>query len=186
MCIHFAGNDVSHATINTLRPRQHGRHFPDDIFRCILLNENIWIAINISLSFVPKGPIDNIPALVQIMAWRRSGDKPLSGPMMLSLLTHICVIRPQWTNITVYLIKKWVSCICFAMVATCFDGFMWSIYSCHSGMLHVDWITRKLGKQKVKKKIAISNHDTVWTASATLVIHFLTHFQLETIKFRFW
>ena len=39
------------------------------------------------------------PALVQIMAWRRSGDKPLSEPMMVSLLTHICVTRPQWVNI---------------------------------------------------------------------------------------
>ena len=54
----------------------------DDIFNCIFLNKNIWIAIKISLKFVPKGLIDNIPALVQIMAWRRSGAKPLSGPMM--------------------------------------------------------------------------------------------------------
>ena len=80
----------------TLRPRQDGCHFPDDIFRFIFLNENIRIAINISLSFVPKGRIDNIPASVQIMAWRRSGDKPLSEPMMVSLLTHICGTRPQW------------------------------------------------------------------------------------------
>ena len=64
--------------VNTLRPRQNGRHFTDDIF----LNENIWISIKISLKFVPKGPINNIPALVQIMAWRRPGDKPLSEPMM--------------------------------------------------------------------------------------------------------
>ena len=84
--------------VNTLRPRQDGCYFPDDIFRCIFLNENIWIAINISLSFVPKGPIDNISALVQIMAWRWSGDKPLSEPMMVSLLTHICVTQPQWVN----------------------------------------------------------------------------------------
>ena len=70
--------------INSLRPRPNRRHFPDDIFRCIFLNENIRIAINISLSFVPKGPIDNILALVQIMAWRLSGDKPLSEPMMVS------------------------------------------------------------------------------------------------------
>ena len=86
-------------TFNTLKPSQDGRHFPDDIFRCIVLNENTWIAINISLSFVPKGPIDNIPALVQIMAWRRSGDKPLSEPMMVSLPTHICVTGPPWVNI---------------------------------------------------------------------------------------
>ena len=45
-------------------------------------NENVWIAINISPKFVHKGQINNIPALVQIMAWRRSGDKPLSEPMM--------------------------------------------------------------------------------------------------------
>ena len=84
--------------INTLRPSQHGRHFPDDIFKCILLNANAWISIKISLKLVPKGPINNIPALVQIMAWRRSGDKPLSEPMMVRLLTHICVTQPQWVN----------------------------------------------------------------------------------------
>ena len=42
--------------------------------------------------------MDNIPALVQIMAWRRLGDKPLSEPMMVSLPTHICVTRPQCDN----------------------------------------------------------------------------------------
>ena len=82
----------------TLRPRQNGRHFADDIFKCIFLNENVWIPIEISLKFVPKGPITNIPALVQIMAWRRPGDKPLSEPMMVSLATHICVTRPQWVK----------------------------------------------------------------------------------------
>ena len=85
-------------TLNTLRPRQNGRHFADDIFKRIFLNENILIPIEISLKFVPKGPINNIPALVQIMAWRRPGDKPLSEPMMVNLTTHICVTRPQWVN----------------------------------------------------------------------------------------
>ena len=83
---------------NTLRQRQDGQPFPDDIFKCIFLNENVWISIKISLKFVPKGPIGNIPALVQIMAWRRPGDKPLSEPMMVNLLTHICITRPQWVN----------------------------------------------------------------------------------------
>ena len=86
------------SSINTLRPRQHGRHFPDNIFKCIFLNENVWTSIQISLKFVPKGPIDNIPALVQIMAWCRPGNKPLSEPMLIILLTHICVDRPQWVN----------------------------------------------------------------------------------------
>ena len=84
--------------INTLRPRQNGRHFPDDIFRRIFLNENVRISINITLKFVPKGPINNILALVQIMTWRRPGDKPLSEPMVLNLLTHICVTWPQWVK----------------------------------------------------------------------------------------
>ena len=81
--------------VNTLRPRQNGCRFADDTFKSIFSNENVRISIKISLKFLPKGPINNIPALVQIMAWRRSGDKPLSEPMMASLLTHICVTRPQ-------------------------------------------------------------------------------------------
>ena len=40
------------------------------IFKCIFLNENVLILIKISLKFVPKGPINSIPALVQIMACR--------------------------------------------------------------------------------------------------------------------
>ena len=51
-----------------------------------------------SLKFVSWGRINNIPALVEIMAWRRPRDKPLSEPMMVSSLTHICVTRPQWVK----------------------------------------------------------------------------------------
>ena len=84
--------------VNTLRPRQNGRHFADDMFKCIFLNKNAWILIKISLKFVPKGSINNIPALVQIMAWCRPGDKPLFEPMLVRMPTHICVTRPQWVN----------------------------------------------------------------------------------------
>ena len=66
--------------INTLRPRQNGRHLPDDIFTCIFLNENVYISITLSPKF--KGPINNITALVKIIAWRRPGDKPISEPMI--------------------------------------------------------------------------------------------------------
>ena len=62
--------------------RQNGQHFPDDIFKCIFLNENILVLSTIWLKFVPEGPIDNNTTLVQIMAWRQTGDKPLSEPMM--------------------------------------------------------------------------------------------------------
>ena len=88
---------------NTLRPGRNEQHFADDIFKRIFFNENAWISIKISLKFVPKGPINNIPALIQMMAWRRSGDKPLSEPMMVNLLTHICVTRPQWVKTHIYL-----------------------------------------------------------------------------------
>ena len=84
--------------VNTLRPRQNGRHFSDDTFERIFLNENARILFKISLKLVPKGPINNIPALVQIMAWRRPGDKPLSEPMITRLPTHICVTRHQWVK----------------------------------------------------------------------------------------
>ena len=52
--------------INQLRPRQKGRRFADDTLKRIFLNENVRISIKISMKFVPKGPINNIPALVQI------------------------------------------------------------------------------------------------------------------------
>ena len=93
---------------NTLRPpRQDGRHFADDIFTCIFFDENCCIFINFSLKYVRKGPIDNNPALVLIMAWRRSGDKPLSEPMMISLPMHLCITRPQWVNREYRLGKEW-------------------------------------------------------------------------------
>ena len=57
----------------------NGRHFPDDIFKCICLNENVWMSIEISLEFIPKDPISNIPALIQITHWGR--------------VTHICVSK---------------------------------------------------------------------------------------------
>ena len=98
------------ALINTLRPRQNGRHFADDTFKRIFMNENVRISINISLKFVPKGLINNIPALVQIMAWRRPGDKPLSEPMMVNLLTHICVTRLQWVKVITWTNEYQFSC----------------------------------------------------------------------------
>ena len=62
--IEFMGFWDNLSMFNTLRPRQNGRHFADDIFKWILLNENVWFPIKISLKFVPKGLINNIPSLV--------------------------------------------------------------------------------------------------------------------------
>ena len=82
-------------SLNTLRPRQNARHLAFDIFWRIFLNENVWIPIKMSLKFVSEGPINNVPALVQIMAWCRLGDKPLSEPVMITLPRHVFVPRPQ-------------------------------------------------------------------------------------------
>ena len=59
-----------------------GTILADDILKCFFMNEKFCILIWISLKFVPKGPIDNIPALIQIMAWHLSDNKPLSEPML--------------------------------------------------------------------------------------------------------
>ena len=83
-----------------------GRDEIDAIVQTTFSNAFSWMkmyqfSLRISLKFVPKFQINNIPALVQIMAWRRPGDKPLSEPMIVVLLTHICVTRPQWVKLSI-------------------------------------------------------------------------------------
>ena len=68
--------------INSSPPGQNDHRFADDVFRCIFVYEKFCIFIRVSLKFVPKGPIHNKPALVQIMAWHRTDDKRLSEPML--------------------------------------------------------------------------------------------------------
>ena len=63
-------------------PGQNGHHFPDDIFKCIFLNENARISIEVSLKFVPRDPIDNKSSLVKVMACRLLGATPLPDPML--------------------------------------------------------------------------------------------------------
>ena len=70
---------------NTLGPKEYDRRFANDLFKLIFVNENCCNFIHISLKFVHNGRIDNMSALILIMAWRRRGDKPSSEPMMESL-----------------------------------------------------------------------------------------------------
>ena len=95
--------------VNRLKPRQNGRHFPDDILKCIFLNENVYISIKFSLKFVPRGSINNIPAIVQIMAWRRPGDKPLSEPIVFSLVYWRIYASPSLhvLMISIYHLGDW-------------------------------------------------------------------------------
>ena len=112
------------------------RQFADDIFKRIFLNENAWISLKISLKFVPKIRNNNVAALVHIMAWCRPGDKPLSGPMLFGLLTHICVTGPQ----RVKCIYRWLlsmdSCI----------RIQWRLHSFHL----VLWIMNDVPNLKLK------------------------------------
>ena len=79
-----------------ISPTQNGRHFADDIFKCIFGNAMCFILIAFPLKFSPKVKTYNNPVFVQIMSWRRlPGAKPLSEPMMVIWYMYICVTRPQ-------------------------------------------------------------------------------------------
>ena len=73
---------LSHWGISTLRSKQYGWLFVDDILECIVLTENMRVLIEIPLKFALKGAIDNKSALVQVWSWCRSGDMPLPGTML--------------------------------------------------------------------------------------------------------
>ena len=80
-----------------------GRDKMASVSQTILSNAFSWMKmlefrLKFHWSFLPKDPINNVQALVQIMAWHRPGDKPLSEPMVVKLPMHICVTRPQWVN----------------------------------------------------------------------------------------
>ena len=92
--------------LNTMRRRHNGRRFADETFSNAFSLMKLWILHTFSLKFVSKGSTNDIPTLVQIMAWCRSSDNPLSGPMMESLLTHISVTRPQCVKFGFLAISK--------------------------------------------------------------------------------
>ena len=71
---------------------QNGSHFVSNSF--VLICKYLMVL----LDFFPQGPINNFPALIQIMARHHPGDKPLSEPMMVRLPMHICITQPQGVN----------------------------------------------------------------------------------------
>ena len=91
---------------NTLRPRQNGYHFPENIFKCIFLNENVWISLKVLLKYVSQDPFNNIPALVQMVAWCRPGDKPLSEPCMCHSASMIQTARSYFAKFLMGLAKS--------------------------------------------------------------------------------
>ena len=110
--------ETNYILFNTLRPRQNGSHFPHNISKCFFFSwrKMYEFQFDISLKFVSKGAINNIPALVKIMASRRPGDKPLSESMMVWLKAHICVTQPHWVN---YMGISWdILYICYTLELT--------------------------------------------------------------------
>ena len=97
-CLCFEHLQRQKLLFKILKSRQNERHSPNNIFKWVFLNENIWILIQILLKFVPMGLINIIRALVQIMAWCRTGNKPLSKSMMVSILLHLCVTQLLWVK----------------------------------------------------------------------------------------
>ena len=89
-----------HQHVNTLRPKQNGCRFAEDIFNCIFLYDIQCILFWISLKFDPWDTIKNYPALVQIMAWHWTSNKPLYEPMMAWLTdAYICITRSWWLKL---------------------------------------------------------------------------------------
>ena len=92
--VHWFGHTMAdRISVLTHWPKQNCRHFAIRLqhFQMHFLNENVWILIKISLKFFPSGPINNIPALVQSMAWHRHYLK-----QWWLVYWRICVTRPQW------------------------------------------------------------------------------------------
>ena len=123
---------------NQSAPGQNGRHFADGIFTCIFLNKNIWISIKISLKCVPKGPMNNKSALIQLMAWRRTGDMPLSEPMPTRFTAAYMRHQGSWVN------KLIVSVTCeFSILSTyfCYKVHISSPYNvfCYQWPLLLKW-----------------------------------------------
>ena len=89
--------DIRQLTPTPPTPGQNGRYFAGHIFKCIFMNEKFHISIRISVKFVPMGLIDNNSALVQVMVWRRTGNKPLHESML-----------PQFTDTYMRHSGRWV------------------------------------------------------------------------------
>ena len=109
------------------RPGRNRRKFSDDIFKCIFLNKNVLILIKILLKFILYGPINNIPPLVQIMAWCRPGNiiwtndnyfteayvSLCLNELMYSLLLYLTVINynSTWlhfTSLQIHTLRAWL------------------------------------------------------------------------------
>ena len=93
--------------IRTLRPREDGRHFADDIFKTIFIKENVWISIEISAEFVPKRPVSIglgnglAPNRRQAITWTND-DLDVCRHMV--SLGRIVLLKPFFITSAVYIV----------------------------------------------------------------------------------
>ena len=125
--------------IMILRPWQNGRQLHDGHSKSIFLNENISILIKSSRKSVSKGPIKNITALVQILAYRRPGDKPLhyNGVIMGAMTSQI-------TNLTIVYSSVYWGADQKKHQSSASLGFVWGIHRWPSNSPHKGPVTRKI------------------------------------------
>ena len=72
---------------------KNGPHFANEIFKLNFLYEGCGTLTQISMKFVPMGPVDNILALVQKMAWRRIGAPIYIRTNYGLVYGHFCVTK---------------------------------------------------------------------------------------------
>ena len=102
-----------------------GRHQMATIFQITFWNPFSWMKMWFRFKFHwSLFPINNIPALIQIMAWHRPDDKPSSESMMFGLATHICVTQPHWVKINkvCWRIYGWLNWYIVDLVTTFLSG----------------------------------------------------------------
>ena len=94
---------------------QNVQHLADDIFKCIFLNEHFRITNKISLKYALWGLIDNMSALVQIMAWCREGDRPLivSSDIRVYICADSSMLKWIFSSISLsYPVNIWTTTVC--------------------------------------------------------------------------
>ena len=136
-------------------------HFADGIFKSIFLDENIWILIKISLKKIPKGPINSISALVQIMTWHWPGVNPSSVPMMVSLLTH------TWHH--------------SASMFSHHRDVTWAVR--HLQSLAIQMIVQQLVQAYKRKYIKASHYQPFVGGNPAVTVGFSSHKRLKSLKF---
>ena len=73
--------ELTWISVNTLRLLENGEHVVNNIFKCIFFNVDYDNSMEILLQFVPRGPINNMSALVKVIVRCQIGVEQFPEPM---------------------------------------------------------------------------------------------------------